>query len=51
MQATYDGHFDYSSNNRPRAMQGNVARVVLLFKQYGQNMVCARRTHLAHDRC
>lgn len=39
MQATYDGHFDYSSNNRPRAMQGNVARVVLLFKQYGQNMV------------
>ena len=39
VQATYDGHFDYSSNNRPRAMQGNVARVVLLFKQYGQNMV------------
>ena len=39
VQATYDGHFDYSSNNRPRIMQGNVARVVLLFKQYGQNMV------------
>lgn len=39
VQATYDGHFDYSSNNRPRAMQGNVARVLLLFKQYGQNMV------------
>lgn len=39
VQATYDGHFDYSSNNRPRAMQGNVARVVLLFKQYGQNMI------------
>ena len=39
VQATYDGHFDYSSNNRPRVMQGNVARVVLLFKQYGQNMV------------
>lgn len=38
-QATYDGHFDYSSNNRPRVMQGNVARVLLLFKQYGQNMV------------
>ncbi|BDE74071.1 PLxRFG domain-containing protein [Delftia lacustris] len=39
VQATYDGHFDYSSNNRPRVMQGNVARVLLLFKQYGQNMV------------
>ena len=39
VQATYDGHFDYSANNRPRIMQGNVARVVLLFKQYGQNMV------------
>ena len=39
VQATYDGHFDYSSNNRPRPMQANVARVVLLFKQYGQNMV------------
>ncbi|MGX5661569.1 PLxRFG domain-containing protein [Diaphorobacter nitroreducens] len=39
VQATYDGHFDYSSNNRPRVMQGNVARVVLLFKQYSQNMV------------
>jgi hypothetical protein len=39
VQATYDGHFDYSANNRPRVMQGNVARVVLLFKQYGQNMV------------
>lgn len=38
-QATYDGHFDYSANNRPRVMQGNVARVLLLFKQYGQNMV------------
>ena len=38
-KATYDGHYDYSANNRPRIMQGNVARVVLLFKQYGQNMV------------
>ncbi|GKT15293.1 hypothetical protein AVHY2522_07630 [Acidovorax sp. SUPP2522] len=47
VQATYDGHFDYSSNNRPRAMQGNVARVLLLFKQYGQNMVytLARNVH------
>ena len=38
-KATYDGHFDYSSGNRPRIMQGNVAKVVTLFKQYGQNMV------------
>lgn len=38
-QATYDGHFDYSSANRPRVMQGNVAKVVLLFKQYAQNML------------
>ncbi|AOG22566.1 PLxRFG domain-containing protein [Acidovorax sp. RAC01] len=38
-KATYDGHFDYAAANRPRIMQGNVAKVVLLFKQYGQNMV------------
>lgn len=38
-KATYDGHFDYSSANRPRFMQGNVAKVLLLFKQYAQNMV------------
>lgn len=36
---TYAGHFDYSQGNRPRLMQGNVARVVLLFKQYAQNMI------------
>lgn len=49
VQATYDGHFDYSANNRPRVMQGNVARVLLLFKQYGQNMVytLARNAHQA----
>ena len=38
-KATYDGHFDYSSQNRPRFMQGDVAKVVFLFKQYAQNMV------------
>ena len=38
-KATYDGHFDYGAANRPRIMQGNVAKVLLLFKQYGQNMV------------
>lgn len=36
---TYAGHFDYAAGNRPRIMQGNVARVVLLFKQYAQNMI------------
>jgi hypothetical protein len=39
VKATYDGHFDYSTGNRPRVMQGNVAKVVLLFKQYAQNMI------------
>lgn len=36
---TFDSHFDYSSQNRPRVMQGPTARVILLFKQYGQNMI------------
>ncbi|WP_288401745.1 PLxRFG domain-containing protein [uncultured Acinetobacter sp.] len=47
--ATYKGHFDYSSGNRPRVMQGNVAKVMLLFKQFGQNMVylLARQAHQA----
>jgi len=31
-------HFDYASSNRARFMQGNVARVLLQFKQYSQNM-------------
>lgn len=30
--------FDYSSSNRARYMQGNVARVVTQFKQFSQNM-------------
>lgn len=47
VDATYQGHFDYSSTNRPRFMQGNVAKVVLLFKQYAQNMIylLARQAH------
>ncbi|MHA3081673.1 PLxRFG domain-containing protein [Acinetobacter sp. ANC 5383] len=36
---TYQSHFDYSSGNRPRLMQGNVAKVIFLFKQFGQNMI------------
>ena len=49
MKATYDGHFDYSASNRPRIMQNSVAKVVLLFKQYGQNMVytLSRQAYLA----
>lgn len=36
---TYASHFDYATGNRARIMQGDVARVLLLFKQYGQNMI------------
>ena len=32
-------HFDYSMENRARLMSGNVARVLLAFKQYSQNML------------
>ncbi|WP_242439165.1 PLxRFG domain-containing protein [Acinetobacter sp. YT-02] len=39
MDAVYKGHFDYSAGNRARFMQGNVAKVLLLFKQYAQNML------------
>lgn len=39
MDMVYKGHFDYSSGNRARFMQGNIAKVVLLFKQYAQNML------------
>lgn len=35
---TQRSHFDYSSSNRPRVMQGDAARVFLQFKQYSQNM-------------
>jgi hypothetical protein len=46
---TYKAHFDYGAANRPRIMQGNVAKVVLLFKQFGQNMVYTmmRESHKA----
>ena len=36
---TYQSHFDYSAGNRPRLMQGNVQKVLFLFKQFGQNMI------------
>jgi hypothetical protein len=31
-------HFDYSSGNRARYFEGNLRRVVLMFKQYAQNI-------------
>lgn len=37
-KATWDSHFDYSSRNRARFMQGDVAAVALQFRQYSQNM-------------
>jgi hypothetical protein len=48
-KATYDGHFDYGASNRPRVMQGNAAKVILLFKQYAQNMIytLTRQAHQA----
>ncbi|EJX7572201.1 PLxRFG domain-containing protein [Vibrio cholerae] len=35
---TWDSHFDYSSINRVRFMQSDMAAVALQFKQYSQNM-------------
>lgn len=48
-KATYDGHFDYAAQNRPRFMMGNVAKVVFLLKQYSQNILYAlgRNAYLA----
>ncbi len=44
---TYASHFDYSQSNRPRLMMGPWAKVLFLFKQYGQNMAytLARNFH------
>ncbi|GLO63015.1 hypothetical protein MACH09_35230 [Vibrio sp. MACH09] len=35
---TWDSHFDYTSINRARFMQSDMAAVALQFKQYSQNM-------------
>ncbi|WP_367007926.1 PLxRFG domain-containing protein [Vibrio cholerae] len=35
---TWDSHFDYSSINRARFMQSDMAAVALQFKQYSQNI-------------
>lgn len=37
-ELTRESHFDYSSGNRARFMQGNVAKVAFQFKQYSQQM-------------
>lgn len=37
-EAITRSHFDYSASNRARYMQGNVARVVLQFKTFAQQM-------------
>ena len=46
---TMDAHFDYSQINRARIMEGNARRVLLLFKQYSQQMtfLLARNLHQA----
>lgn len=36
--ATYESHFDYQNANRPRWMQSNAAKVLLMFRQYSSNM-------------
>ena len=37
-QAIQDTHFIYQAHNRPRYMSGNFLRVLLMFKQYSQNI-------------
>lgn len=36
IDAVYDTQLDYSTSNRARFMQGNVRRIVFMFKQYSQ---------------
>lgn len=35
---TWDSHFDYTNANRPRIMQNDFAKVIMLFKQFSTNM-------------
>ncbi|WGY45220.1 PLxRFG domain-containing protein [Vibrio sp. ABG19] len=44
---TWDSHFDYSSINRARFMQSDMAAVALQFKQYSQNMTYYLWSNLA----
>lgn len=36
---TWDIHFDYANSSRPRIMQGDTARAILVFKNYTINML------------
>lgn len=36
--AVYDSHFDYSNANRARFMQGDVMKMLTIFRQYSLNM-------------
>jgi hypothetical protein len=38
-EATWEAHFDYSNANRARFMQGNVAKALLMFKNYAQHVL------------
>ncbi len=35
---TWDAHFDYSSGNKARVMQGDIPKVLLMFRQFSLNM-------------
>lgn len=36
---TWKAHFNYDNSNRPRVMQGDVAKVLLMFRNYQVNML------------
>ncbi|MGO1000771.1 PLxRFG domain-containing protein [Lysobacter sp. CA196] len=36
---TYEVHFDYSAANRPRWLQGDVAKVLFVFRNYNVNLI------------
>ncbi|MGR5294726.1 PLxRFG domain-containing protein [Vibrio mediterranei] len=44
---TWESHFDYTSTNRARFMQSDMAAVALQFKQYSQNMTYYLWSNLA----
>lgn len=46
-ETVFESHFDYSSSNRAEFMRGNMAKVLLLFRQYSQNITyyLARNLH------
>lgn len=47
--AVWEGHFNYANSNRPRFMQGDIAKVAFQFKQYSVNMLwlLGRNTYLS----